>query len=46
MIEKDEKWLYDTLKTKGYTNPDEIFYCCYEDYDVHVQLKGTPIDGK
>lgn len=46
MISKDEKWLYDTLKSKGYTNTDEIFYCCYEDYDLHVQLKGASIDGK
>ncbi|SOC36407.1 DUF421 domain-containing protein [Ureibacillus acetophenoni] len=46
MIDKDEQWLKDTLITKGYNNIDEIFYCCYEDYDLHVQLKGTPIDGK
>lgn len=46
MIEKDEQWLLETLKTKGYTNSNEIFYCCYQDYDLHVQLKGTPIDGK
>lgn len=46
MIEKDEKWLLDTLNTKGYMNISEIFYCCYQDYDLHVQLKGTTIDGK
>lgn len=46
MIDKDEQWLKDTLITKGYNNIDEIFYCCYEDYDLHVQLKGTPIDEK
>lgn len=46
MIDKDEQWLKDTLITKGYNNIDEIFYCCYEDYDLYVQLKGTPIDGK
>ena len=41
MIEKDERWLQDKLKSKGYTNINEIFYCCYEDYDVFVQLKVT-----
>ena len=46
MIEKDELWLKETLKTKGYSNLDEIFYCCFEDYDLYVQLKGTTIDGK
>ncbi|RKJ53243.1 DUF421 domain-containing protein, partial [Butyricicoccus sp. 1XD8-22] len=33
MIDKDESWLYETLKKKGYDNPDDIFYCCYENYD-------------
>ncbi len=46
MIDKDERWLKDLLLSKGFENTDEIFYCCYQDYDLHVQLKGTPIDGK
>nr|WP_232337155.1 DUF421 domain-containing protein [Lysinibacillus timonensis] len=39
MIDKDKSWFYETLKSKGYTNPDDIFYCCYEDFDLHIQLK-------
>lgn len=44
MIDKDESWLYETLKKKGYDNPDDIFYCCYENYDLHVQLKQAAIN--
>jgi len=44
-IEKDREWLLETLKKKGYDNPEEIFYCCYENYDLHIQLKSATKNG-
>lgn len=40
-IQKDRDWLIKSLKKEGYENIDEIFYCCYEDSELHVQLKST-----
>lgn len=39
LIEKDEQWLLDELSKLGYTESNQIFYCCFEDGEVHVQLK-------
>lgn len=39
MINKEKQWLLDELNGKGITDPNEIFYCCYENNEVHVQLK-------
>lgn len=44
-INKDKEWLLENLKKKGYEKPEEIFYCCYENYDLHVQLKTTNKNG-
>jgi len=44
-IDKDKEWLIENLKKKGYENPEEIFYCCYENHDLHVQLKTTNKNG-
>lgn len=38
-LQKDKDWLIENLKKKGFENTEEIFYCCYENYDLHVQLK-------
>lgn len=39
---KDQSWLSQQLKKFGYENRvDEIFYCCYENNEFHVQLKAT-----
>lgn len=40
-IEKDRDWLITSLKKQGYTQPEEIFYCCYENSKLHVQLKSS-----
>lgn len=40
-IQKDRDWLIKSLKKEGYENINEIFYCCYEDSELHVQLKST-----
>ncbi len=39
LINKDEQWLYEELSKIGYTDLDRIFYCCFEEGKVHVQLK-------
>ncbi|MGX9135391.1 DUF421 domain-containing protein [Rummeliibacillus sp. JY-2-4R] len=39
LTNKDEKWLHEELSKIGYTNIDQIFYCCFEDGQIHVQLK-------
>ncbi|MBB5149115.1 MULTISPECIES: DUF421 domain-containing protein [Ureibacillus] len=44
-LEKDREWLLENLKKKGYEKPEDIFYCCYENYDLHVQLKSTNKNG-
>lgn len=44
-IQKDKTWLIESLKNKGYENTEDIFYCCYENYDLHVQLKAPNENG-
>lgn len=44
-IQKDKDWLIESLKKKGYENTEDIFYCCYENYDLHVQLKASRENG-
>lgn len=39
LIEKDEQWLSEELAKLGYQQTDQIFYCCFEDGKVHVQLR-------
>lgn len=39
LIGKDIVWLEQELVHIGYPSLDEIFYCCYEDGRLHVQLK-------
>lgn len=39
LIGKDVTWLEQELFVAGYTNIAQIFYCCYEEGKLHVQLK-------
>lgn len=39
LIGKDVVWLEQELFVVGYTNISQIFYCCYEKGQLHVQLK-------
>lgn len=39
LIEKEEQWLLEELSKLGYTETNKIFYCCFEDGVVHVQLR-------
>ncbi|MER2106366.1 MAG: DUF421 domain-containing protein [Solibacillus sp.] len=39
LIGKDLAWLEQELFVAGYTNTAQIFYCCYEEGKLHVQLK-------
>lgn len=39
LIGKNTAWLEQELMQVGYTNIANIFYCCYEDGRLHVQLK-------
>ncbi|MCM3316841.1 DUF421 domain-containing protein [Rummeliibacillus stabekisii] len=39
LIQKDKSWLIKKLEEAGYKNPKDIFYCCFEDDSLHVQLK-------
>lgn len=41
LMQKDKSWLLDQLNEKGFHDVKEIFYCCYENEDIHVQLKST-----
>lgn len=41
LIQKDKNWLLDSLNEKGYHETENIFYCCYEDNELHVQLKSS-----
>lgn len=41
LMQKDLNWLLYHLNEKGYQNVEEIFYCCYENNEFHVQLKST-----
>lgn len=39
LIGKDEEWLEQQLFSMGHTNISNIFYCSYENEQLHVQLK-------
>lgn len=39
LIEKNELWLNEELRKLGHDNHNKIFYCCFEDGKIHVQLK-------
>ncbi|WP_397539442.1 DUF421 domain-containing protein [Rummeliibacillus pycnus] len=39
LIDKDEQWLLGELAKIGHKETDRIFYCCYEEGKVHVQMK-------
>lgn len=42
IMNKDKDWLTNELKKQGYSERiNEIFYCCYENNELHVQLKTT-----
>ncbi|RHW38660.1 DUF421 domain-containing protein [Lysinibacillus yapensis] len=42
LMNKDRNWLSQQLKKHGYEKRvEEIFYCCYENGQFHVQLKTT-----
>ncbi|MGG0656783.1 DUF421 domain-containing protein [Rummeliibacillus pycnus] len=39
LIEKEEQWLRQELAKLGYDDLKRIFYCCFEDGEIHVQLR-------
>lgn len=39
LINKTEQWLEDELREQGIYSAKQVFYCCYEEGKVHVQLK-------
>lgn len=39
LIEKSEPWLNEELRRLGHDDHNKIFYCCFEDGKIHVQLK-------
>ncbi|MDN4494562.1 DUF421 domain-containing protein [Ureibacillus aquaedulcis] len=42
IMNKDKDWLMNELKKLGYSERiRDIFYCCYENDELHVQLKTT-----
>ncbi len=41
LIEQDEDWLIENLYKMGYQDIKDIFYCCYENSEFHVQLNTT-----
>lgn len=41
LMKKERSWLLLKLKEAGYEKVDDIFYCCYENEKIHVQLKST-----
>lgn len=42
LLKKQKAWLLDELKKQGYSERiNDIFYCCYENNEIHVQLKTT-----
>lgn len=42
IMNKDKDWLMSELEKQGYSNRiHDIFYCCYENNELHVQLKTT-----
>jgi len=46
LMEKDSDWLIDKLREKGYLNTNDIFYCCYENEEIHVQLNLESMERK
>lgn len=38
-INQDKDWLLQQLAEKGYKDIEDIFYCCYENNEIHVQLR-------
>ncbi len=41
LIEKNEQWLREELMKIGYKDTENIFYCCFEDGEIYVQLKSS-----
>jgi len=42
LINKDKSWLMNELKEQGFDERmKDIFYCCYENEEIHVQLRTT-----
>lgn len=41
LMQKDKNWLLDQLNEKGVHNIEDVFYCCFENDELHVQLKAT-----
>lgn len=39
LIKKSERWLRNELSKIGHDDHSKIFYCCFEDGKIHVQLK-------
>lgn len=39
LINQESDWLLEKLTEKGYVKPEDVFYCCYENNEIHVQLK-------
>ena len=39
MIGKTEEWLVQELKEQGVQQVEQVFYCSYEEGQVHFQLK-------
>lgn len=39
LIKKSERWLRSELSKIGHDDHSKIFYCCFEDGKIHVQLK-------
>lgn len=39
LIGKSEIWLNEELRRLGHDDHNKIFYCCFEDGKIHVQLK-------
>ncbi|MCM3388058.1 DUF421 domain-containing protein [Ureibacillus chungkukjangi] len=42
LMNKEKEWLLSELKKQGYEKRiKDIFYCCFEDNELHVQLRTT-----
>ncbi len=42
LLNKDKNWLLNELEKEGFSERiQDIFYCCYENNEIHVQLKST-----
>ncbi|SOC02458.1 uncharacterized membrane protein YcaP [Ureibacillus xyleni] len=44
-IQQDKDWLLQQLAEKGYNDIEQIFYCCYENNELHVQLRSSGNNG-